>query len=82
MTSQGFNCSFCDQPATAHWHGAKVVAVCSECAVEVLPTMQADAIRILPCNAIEAAHRALDRATTVYWRALFLRMVRGEEGPW
>jgi hypothetical protein len=37
-------CAFCGQEPTAVWAGAQQVAVCQNCAIEVLPALIADSV--------------------------------------
>ena len=74
-------CFNCSNPATAVWHGGNpsreaepVLAVCPVCAVEVLPTLIADAVAASgPARGqylIRASEAALDRIKGVFWRAV------------
>lgn len=68
-------CTLCNQPAKAAWHGNHVIAVCRECAVEILPALIADAAAG-SCFRPEHAERVIDRITYRFWRAMSLRLLR------
>jgi len=72
-------CSVCGAPADAAWHGNHVIAVCSTCAIETLPSLIADAIYLPKHKAADAAKRSLERVDSRFWRALTLRLFRSQE---
>ena len=78
MRVNGFDCAVCGESATALWHGAKPIAICETCAVDVLPTLIADAI-FLPndVRSVDQAQRQLEKITSVYWKAVACRLRKG-----
>jgi hypothetical protein len=75
----GGKCHLCDGRADATWRGGTgaTIAICSECAINVLPALIADAV-FLPGGATgqNAAKHAVREVETIYWRALALRLLR------
>jgi hypothetical protein len=70
-------CDVCGHPAAAHWRGHHGIAICGACAIEVLPSLLADAIDLPLPRMAGAAKLALMQAECRYWRALAMRMMRG-----
>ena len=69
-------CSFCNQPATAAWHESGTVAVCGECALEVLPILIADAATLHPRSRGDQIKKIVDRVEKRLWRAFALRLAK------
>ena len=75
-------CSFCNEPATASWHGVDVVIVmvCERCALSILPSLAADAIRIptRPIGSYQSGKDVLERRLRdierAFWRAVAIRL--------
>ena len=81
MRLDGEYCTICRKPATAAWHGDGVIAVCPDCAVEVLPALMADAVYVPPAKVgSDCLKRHIDRAAAVYWRAMAVRMFNERKG--
>lgn len=68
-------CSACGERASAIWHGAEHLAVCHRCAIEVLPTLIADAISHPTLSSMVHAHDAMIKR---FWEATAKRLL-GEQ---
>ncbi len=56
------NCHFCQAPAHAYWHNEDNFYVCSECAIDRLPLLIADAVTANnPTGTLDAAMEAISR---------------------
>jgi hypothetical protein len=73
--TNGEYCSICAKPAAAAWHGASVVAVCGECAIEILPALIADAVEMTRGH--EQAKSVVVKIELRFWRAVAMRLFRG-----
>jgi hypothetical protein len=65
-------CCLCGEPPSAYWRGEVVIAVCSRCAVEVLPKLIADAIVGPHCGHKTVIPRLVEagrRAAAAFWKA-------------
>ncbi len=79
--SNGGKCSFCNELATASWHGTGevIVTVCKQCALNTLPALAADAIRIptRPVGSYQSGKDILERRLLdierAFWRAVAIR---------
>lgn len=67
------SCQLCDKnPSDAMWMAGHDLWICSECAVETLPKLIADAVlnrQRAPKHDLPVANRTLDRVYAEFWRA-------------
>ena len=73
-------CSVCGATASATWEGHERIAVCPQCALEVLPALLADAAWLAHSDPAARAKKVWEQAERTYWRALAMRLLR-EGGP-
>lgn len=76
----GEYCSICRQPATAAWHGNTTIAICSTCAVNILPALIADAVDLSHKRPMERVKLAALQVERNLWRAVALRLARERQG--
>ena len=71
-------CSFCGEPAVTGWHERETVAVCTQCAMKVFPSMIADSVVISGTfsMASDQVKRALREVERRYWRAMTFRLLK------
>lgn len=72
-------CDVCDQAATARWRGNRNIAICSTCAIDVLPKLMADAIDLSPDENFDRAKTSLERIVRTFWRAMACRLFREQK---
>jgi hypothetical protein len=71
-------CTVCKRPATASWSGDKKIAICPDCAIDVLPALMADAVNL---NAYDAPKGFVRKIESNFWRALAIRLMRERDLP-
>jgi hypothetical protein len=69
-------CSICHQPATSAWHGAGTIAICSSCAVDVLPALIADGVDLAHTRPADRLKLVALQVERNLWRGLALRATR------
>lgn len=70
-------CAFCDNKPTAYWHGINAnVAVCAQCAEDVLPRLIADAIHLgfTGKHPHGIADDSFKRCELSFWQAIATRL--------
>ena len=72
----GEYCAFCDLPVRAAWEGQRVIGCCHTCAIEVLPTLMADAIAPQVADDWDRVKRIFDQAESRFWRAMCHRLIK------
>jgi hypothetical protein len=72
----GMACSICGKMSSAVWSGETTIFVCSECAVNILPALIADAVSTSHMKDIGGLSSTLARIEAVYWRAASNNMAR------
>lgn len=73
-------CTLCGRDAVANWiGGAGAIYVCDSCVTYELPALLADAAWLPAKGGADVAKRTIERAESVYWRALALRLMSERE---
>ena len=73
-------CSFCGGEAQSYWHDGDNVRTCRKCAIEVLPSLMADAV------VLDKRYPALERSAALFfeqaranfWQACFKALLRAK----
>jgi hypothetical protein len=73
-------CTICRQPAASAWHGEEsTIAVCSVCALDVLPKLIGDALDLAHARPDDRARAMVRRVESNLWKALALRLLKGSK---
>ena len=69
-------CHVCGKPAAASWHGAQVIAICEECAVNDLPSLIADSIALHPGRGSDRTKFVVLQIELRFWKAIAFRLMK------